>query len=141
MITVVDPTPQSVKELVAKVPAGLPVVMLNLLRFREQADYRPEQGQPSRTGREAYAVYGREIEPYLREAGGQVVWEGAAHHVFIGVPGERWDEVLLVRYPSRDAFLSMLKSPGYQAITFHRTAALEDARLIVTVQGNSGLVK
>jgi len=62
-----------------------------------------------------------------------VIWQGDAKHAFIAPPDEQWDEVLLVEYPSKDAFLAMLKSPGYQAITFHRTAALEDARLIVTV--------
>lgn len=130
----VDPTPESVKLLVARVPADVPVVMLNLLRFREQASYPADKGQPARTGREAYAIYIKEIEPHLGAVSGRVVWKGSAHHAFIAPPGEAWDEVLLVEYPSREAFLAMLKSPTYQAITFHRTAALEDARLIVTVK-------
>ena len=36
----------------------------------------------------------------------------------------------LVRYPSRAAFLRMVKSDAYQAIMPHRTAALADSRLI-----------
>jgi len=130
----IDPTAESVKQLVARVPTGVPVVMLNLLRFREQAAYPEDKAQPLRSGREAYAVYVKEIEPHLGAVGGRMIWKGSAHHAFIAPPGESWDEVLLVEYPSRDAFLAMLKSPPYQAMTFHRTAALEDARLIVTVK-------
>ena len=43
---------------------------------------------------------------------------------------EHWDEVLLVRYPSPEAFLAMLADPEYRAATIHRTAALADSRLI-----------
>jgi uncharacterized protein (DUF1330 family) len=130
----VDPTPDSVRQLAHNVPAGVPVVMLNLLRFRAQADYAPDKRQPARTGREAYAVYGREVVPHLQQVGGKLIWQGEARHAFIAPPDEQWDEVLLVEYPSKDAFLAMLKSPAYQEITFHRTAALEDARLIVTTR-------
>lgn len=45
---------------------------------------------------------------------------------------ERWHKVLLVRYPSKQAFLEMIQNPDYQAITIHRKAALEDSRLIAT---------
>lgn len=129
----VNPTPDSVKRLVAKVPPGIPVVMLNLLRFRDRADYAPETELPPCTGREAYAEYMRLVEPILARVGGKLIWKGEARHAFIAPDGEDWDEVLLVAYPSREAFLDMLKSPDYQAITIHRTAALEDARLIATV--------
>lgn len=130
----VDPTPESVKLLAMKVPPGVPVVMLNLLRFRERAGYAEDSGQPASTGRDAYALYGRKVEPHLKQVGGKVLWQGEARHSLIAPAGEHWDEVLLVEYPSKDAFLSMLKSPAYQAITFHRRAALDDARLIVTVK-------
>ena len=130
----IDPTRDSVKQLAQNVPSGVPVVMLNLLRFRSEAHYAPDMQQPARSGREAYAVYGREIVPHLQQVGGKLIWQGEARHAFIAPPDEQWDEVLLVEYPSKDAFLSMLKSPAYQEITFHRTAALEDARLIVTTK-------
>ncbi|HEY0848239.1 MAG TPA: DUF1330 domain-containing protein [Noviherbaspirillum sp.] len=129
----INPTPASVKQLVANVPPGIPVVMLNLLRFRDRADYPPEMELPSCSGRDAYAEYSRLVGPLLARVGGKVIWQGEARHAFIAPEGEEWDEVLLVAYPSRDAFLGMLKSPDYQAITVHRTSALEDARLIATV--------
>jgi len=40
--------------------------------------------------------------------------------------------VLLVEYPSREAFASMIQSSAYAAIVHHRTAALRDSRLIAT---------
>jgi uncharacterized protein (DUF1330 family) len=45
---------------------------------------------------------------------------------------EQWDLLLLVRYPSAAAFLSMLSDPEYKAATVHRSAALSDSRLIGT---------
>ncbi len=44
--------------------------------------------------------------------------------------GDRWEEVLLVRYPSKEAFASMLADPEYREATRHRTAALHEARLV-----------
>ena len=38
--------------------------------------------------------------------------------------------VLLVTYPTAQAFLDMIQSPDYQAIVYHRSAALSDSRLI-----------
>lgn len=128
----IDPTRESVKLLVEKVPEGIPVVMLNLLRFRELANYPAESSEPSRSGREAYALYARLVEPILAGVGGRMIWRADARHALIAPDAEAWDEVLLVEYPSRDAFLTMLRLPEYRAITMHRTAALEDARLIAT---------
>ena len=41
----------------------------------------------------------------------------------------QWDAVMLVKYPSRSAFLEMVSDPEYQEISKLRTAALEDAVL------------
>ena len=38
------------------------------------------------------------------------------------------DEVLIMQYPARSAFQGMLADPEYQAILFHRTAAVKDSR-------------
>jgi hypothetical protein len=40
----------------------------------------------------------------------------------------------LVKYPSVDAFMTILKMPDYLAATVHREAALEDSRLIATIE-------
>ena len=41
----------------------------------------------------------------------------------------RWDSVLLVEYPTRQAFLDMIASAEYQAIGHLRTEALEHGEL------------
>jgi uncharacterized protein (DUF1330 family) len=110
-----------------------PVVMINLLRYRELAAYAPDSGLEGCSGREAYDRYWRAAIRFVRSIGGSVVWQGAARAVVLGPSTERWDDVLLVRYPSKQAFLEMIGNPEYQAVTVHRTAALEDSRLIATL--------
>ena len=124
----VDPSRAAVEAL-AGLPDDGPVVMLNLLRFRELAAYPEDGRQPPCTGREAYERYGRVAIRHVRAVGGEPVLRGLPEVAVIGPEGE-WDEVLLVRYPSRAAFLRMLADPDYRAVTVHRTAALADSRLI-----------
>jgi uncharacterized protein (DUF1330 family) len=128
----IDPTPAKFKALFTAVPPGKPVVMLNLLRFRERAEYGAESGHPPRSGREAYGEYSREAVQHVKAVGGRVIWQGHALHSVIAPEGETWDEVFLVEYPSIEAFIGMVRSPQYQAFTHHRTAALADSRLIAT---------
>ncbi len=111
------------------------VVMLNLLKFRERADYaQAPQLEPAggASGREAYAIYMREMEPLLNASGGEVLYSGSANHFLIGPFEEGWDHVLLVRQASKAAFLAFASDPQAQAITAHRTAAVADSRLLPT---------
>lgn len=127
----VNPTRERVEEFDRESPDAKPVVMLNLLRFRAQADYGPG-GPAGVSGRSAYSRYSKEVMPLLWEAGGQVLWMGKARAGLIVPDGESWDEVLLVHYPSRRAFVRMVSSAAYARIMHHRTAALVDSRLIET---------
>jgi uncharacterized protein (DUF1330 family) len=110
-----------------------PVVMLNLLRFRERADYshapdlEPVGGC---TGREAYERYMREMLPLLEASGGAVLFSGTSAPFLIGPTDEVWDHVLLVRQASKAAFLAFASDPESQRITAHRTAAISDSRLL-----------
>lgn len=116
MITpAIDPTRAAVKHFAEAFPADTPVVMLNLLRFREQAQYA-DASVPACSGRKAYAQYSKLIEPILQLAGGKVMWVGKAYGALIAPAGEEWDEVLMVQYPAKQAFLGMIISPAYQAI-------------------------
>ncbi|HSW12772.1 MAG TPA: DUF1330 domain-containing protein, partial [Solimonas sp.] len=81
--------------------------------------------------REAYGRYAVLAEKRVRAVGGEPVFMAEAIGRFIGPEDESWDEVLLVRYPSMQAFLQMVSNPEYRAETVHRTAALEDSRLVV----------
>jgi uncharacterized protein (DUF1330 family) len=110
-----------------------PVVMLNLLRFRERADYShaPElEPAGGTTGREAYARYMREMLPLLEASGGAVLFSGTCAPFLIGPQDESWDHVLLVRQASKAAFLAFASDPESQRITAHRTAAISDSRLL-----------
>lgn len=109
------------------------VVMLNLLNFREIADYSAAPGlaPPAPvSGAEAYARYTREIKPLLTASGGEVLFAGTGGPWFIGPEGEGWDHVLLVRQASVASFLGFAQSPEAQRIGAHRTAALADSRLL-----------
>lgn len=128
----IEPTQEQGVAYFSKAPAG-PVVMLNLLRFREVADYanHPELAPASPiSGREAYQRYAEHTLPFLAEAGGELLLQGEARHHLIGPTDERWDLVLLVRYPSAQVFLSFASNAAYLAGLGHRTAALEDSRLL-----------
>ncbi len=128
----IDPTSGDLTRIVATVAADTPVTMLNLLRFRDQAAYPATDDAEPCSGRDAYARYSRQALAHVRAVGGEPVVIAEVLGRFIGPDNEDWDEMLLVRYPSLSAFLAMIGNPDYQAATIHRTAALADARLIVT---------
>lgn len=114
----VDPTGQDLKRYLAEDDGG-EVVMLNLLRFRPG-------------GRSSYASYAREIVPHLERVGGSVVYAGDCGTSLVPADGTGWDAVLMVRYPSRQAFTAMVADEDYQRITHLRTEALEEAVLQAT---------
>ena len=124
---IVNPTPERMEAFEGAAQDDGPIVMVNLLRFRERADYA-EGG----SGKEAYARYSKAVVPLVWEVGGQVLWMGKVRDALIAPAGESWDEVVLVHYPGRRAFLRMVRSDSYQAIMHHRTAALLDSRLVET---------
>ena len=128
----VNPTSRAISDVLASTPKDKPVVMLNLLQFRDQANY--EDGRSGISGREAYREYGKGDSRCIHAVGGDLVWSGEPTGLLIGPEDEHWDEVLLVRYPSLDAFLKMIDSSEYKAIVHHRTAAIEDSRLVPTLE-------
>lgn len=110
-----------------------PVVMLNLLRFRDIADYAQAPHLAPETpisGRDAYARYEAGIAPLLAASGGAVLFSGAGGDWFIGPEGEGWDRVLLVRQASLERFFAFAGDPRAAEIGHHRTAALADSRLL-----------
>ncbi|HEY5189982.1 MAG TPA: DUF1330 domain-containing protein [Solirubrobacteraceae bacterium] len=122
-----EPTGEQLAALHASGDAG-PVVMLNLLRFKDRAT--GIDAADGITGAEAYGRYGVHAQRFLAGAGGRVLHTLSPHESVIGpVPGE-WDLVLVVEYPSRQAFLAMISDPDYLAIHEHRAAGLADSRLI-----------
>ncbi|WP_137787288.1 DUF1330 domain-containing protein [Sphingomonas sp. 3P27F8] len=100
-----------------------PFVMLNLLKFRERAEY-PDGSEGHLSGREAYARYGAGVRACLQAVGGEALYAGAITEIMIGAVDELWDMVALARYPSRAAMMAMIQLPEYQAIEKHRIAGL-----------------
>lgn len=132
-LTALNPTREQLAAFTAKLPADTPILMLNLLRYNTEAQYPADHANPTCSGREAYARYSRTALSKVRGVGGDVQVLASIEVALIAPAGEQWDELLLVRYPSRDAFLSMLADPEYRAATVHRTAALADSRLLASL--------
>lgn len=109
-----------------------PVLMLNLLRYRDKADYGPSSDHAPCSGQEAYERYGVQVLPLIDQVGGKLCLSAKAMATVIAPDDERWDDMVVVRYPSVAAFKSMIFSEAYQAISPHRNAALADSRLVVT---------
>ena len=131
----IEPRSNQIKEMISKVPKGVPIVMLNMLKFREMAAY--PDGKPAISGRQAYAKYSKEAVEQVEKVGGKVIWFGEAHASAIGPPDEDWDQIFLVQYPSIEKFLEMINSASYQAIVIHRSSGLKDSRLIPIIAKGS----
>lgn len=95
--------------------------MVNLVRFRE----RSLDGDGS--GWDAYSRYSQADMPLLKRVGGTILWAGHVEGVAVGdLGGGRWDWVVVVFYPSRAAFLSMMTSAEYALANVDRENAVED---------------
>ena len=129
----IEPSPEQLQALVAAAADDTPIVMINLLRYRDRASYPSGTDAAPCSGREAYQRYGARVTPMVVEAGGKILWFGNVAQVVIGPDAERWDDAVLVQYPSRKAFITMVSRPDYVEVSVHRTAALADSRLIATI--------
>jgi len=112
------------------------IVMLNPLRFRKTADYSasPELAPPALiTGAQAYQKYIDHTLPFLKQSGGELLFLGDGGNFLVGPADERWDMVMLVRQRSADSFLAFASNAAYLAGLGHRSAALEDSRLLPLV--------
>jgi len=130
--TYLDPTDAQAMALFSRDIKG-PLVMLNLLRFREMADYSgyPALAPPEPiSGREAYDHYIEHTLPYLTMAGGNLVYIGRGGGYLIGPQGSGWDLAMLVRQNSVEAFMDFAANEGYLAGIGHRVAATRDSRIL-----------
>ncbi len=130
-------TPQDLHAADGLIPKDTPFVMLNLLRYREQADYSNYPEMTPCSGRDAYHQNYVPAFNKIAEAmpGIQLLWVGTALARLVGPPDEDWDEVALVRYPSFAAFRALVESSEYKTqASYHRLAALENWRLIAASQ-------
>jgi hypothetical protein len=127
-----EPTQAAGRALMQRKLQG-PVVMLNLLRFRAVADYSalPEIApDPPISGVEAYERYMEHTMPFLLESGGELLFFGEGAAFLIGPEEERWDRIMLIRQSSIEAFIGFASNEAYRTGLSHRTAAVEDSRLL-----------
>ncbi len=115
-------------EALLRSPEAGPVVMLNLLRFKERAT-SPDEGV---SGQEAYQRYGDAMVKLVESRGGRLLWQGRVDSQVIGRDGDGFHVAALVEYPSRKAFVEIATSPEVAAIGVHRAAGLEGQWLLAT---------
>jgi uncharacterized protein (DUF1330 family) len=95
--------------------------MVNLLKFKPEG------------GLESYRQYGQEVVPHLERVGATLRYAGGAPSVVIG-NGEQpwWDAILIVEYPTPQAFIDMVTTQEYAKVHEHRATALDRGDLIAT---------
>lgn len=114
-------------ELIGGLPDAGPVVMVNLLRLRDRA---------------AYKRYSELAMPLIKARGGTVLWAGDGEAVAFGDPqADRWDYVVLVRYPSRAAFLDMIRSAEYAAANIQREQAVAKHVIVASSETYSKMMQ
>lgn len=127
-----DVTPEAGRNFFSNPPKG-EIVMLNLLKFKDIADYAHLPAIAPKeviSGKEAYQLYMDHTLPFLKETGSEVVFAGKSNSFLIGPSQEDWDLVLLVKHKDAATFLAFAQNEKYLVIAGHRTAALEDSRLL-----------
>lgn len=135
-----DVTQEAAAELFSRNISG-EILMLNLLRFRDVADYSefPElaPNEPI-SGREAYRKYMAHTTPYLVESGGSMMLMAEAGKNLIGPADEQWDVAMIIRQRSLADFMAFASNPGFMAGMGHRNAALLDSRLLPMLESENG---
>ena len=111
----VNPTGADLKAFLAD-GSDEPIVMLNLLRFAPG-------------GARRYDEYLAHFRPCAERVGASVLYFGHGAPPLVAEAGQDWDAVLLVSYPSRQAFSDMVRDQEYQSGTHLRTEALTEAVL------------
>lgn len=130
------PTQEAGRKFVTRQIQGN-IVMLNLLRFRETADYSasPEL-MPTEpiSGKQAYQLYIEHTLPFLTNSGGEILFMGEGGDFLIGPTNECWDAVLLIKQNSVNSFIAFESNTEYMKGIGHRTAALADSRLLPIIE-------
>ncbi len=113
-------------------PRDQVIHMLNLVRLKPLATYPADHPDHAKglSGLEAYRAYGRTTAPILKKLGGRQVWAGKPQVMVTGPASEAWDIAFIAEYPNSQAFIDMVRDPEYRLLVAHRTAGVEDSRLL-----------
>ncbi|MGB3455525.1 MAG: hypothetical protein WBG08_07115 [Litorimonas sp.] len=126
----VEPTPEQIEAFLGSHEDGVPVYMLNLLKFKPTSTYR--EGEQT-SGEDAYRRYAAAFGEMLREQGiegTQTVFGGKVDRFLIGAGEDEWDAVAIVRYPDKKTMFEAVSCEAYRSFHFHRKAGLEGQLLI-----------
>ena len=104
------------------------IYMLNLMAYREEADYGPD-GEKGVTGREADDRYAPLA--VLAEIGA-----GVCFLADVEAGSEPWDRIAVVRYPTRRSFVDMQSRPDFKAQHVHKDAGMDHTTIVGTVPVN-----
>lgn len=119
----------------AEADDGNPVYMLNLMRYYPTLREIPGVEGFTGTPEQANAHYEDSIVPVLLRLGVEVMFASQMQGVLGGAQPstnlihfdpalDNWSRVLIVRYPSRRAFLQLITDPGYMPYVPYKAASL-----------------
>ena len=92
---VIHPSQAEIDAFAQQSVSSKPIVMLNLLRFRELADYAGADVDPGPiSGRAAYERYSRAVVKLLWRTGGWLLWAGSVRTNLIAPSYEQWSRSL-----------------------------------------------
>ena len=124
------PTPQQIETFLAG-PPDTPVVMLNMLKFKDRAD----DSHGGMGGAEAVLLYSRAMKEFVEARGGSFVLAANIDSQVIGEGGEDFQFVGIMRYPSRQKYLELAGDPEVaRTIGKHRQAGLESQWLFAMTE-------
>ncbi len=133
----IEPTPDQLQTFL-KGDRDEPILMINLLAYRDQAIYPPDSGMPPCSGREAYMKYGAIANAKINTLGGRIVMHAPLVQTVVGSSVETWDDIAIAFYPSRRAFIDMAVSMGdYPEAMLHRRAGLARTAVIQAPSDNT----
>jgi len=128
-----QPVPEQIQELL-KGPPDTPVVMLNLLSFKDRAD----GGNEGMSGEDSYRLYAANMKKFVESKGGRFIWSGRVDSMVIGESDADFHIVGLVEYPSRKAFIEIASSAHVAEIGKDRSKGLEGQWLIAMTEAGLG---
>ena len=103
-----------------------PVWMVNLMKYREVADYADGR-ESAISGREADDLY--TPRESLAAIGAEIVFGGEVDQQLLG-DAPIWDRVGVVKYPTRRSFIEMQSRPDFQRQHVHKDAGMAETIVI-----------
>ena len=64
----IHPTSEQLQTIIKNYPKDQPVVMINILRYKDKT------GNGEETGETAYARYGQNVLPFMKKVGARLLW-------------------------------------------------------------------